>query len=314
MPRPVVPIFFSPRAASRARSRRPCDGRISAALSASFRFAGEMSSPLPRIVSISASSAHGSTTTPLPMIDSLPRTTPEGSKLNLYSTFPTTSVCPALWPPWKRTTTSARSDSQSTILPLPSSPHCAPTTATLPMLSLPPRSGLRRCYGNRLAAGQYVVAAKPARLGRPIRARSQCGDRSPALVAQRRGARPLDPERDQHPPARRRFRQGAQDRVGVKGEAGRRLRRSVRAGLVAPAAAQLAERPVLGIDPREKREADAGVILEAAVLHRIDGDLKLRHRAREPVEHRAEPVALGTRLIGKFQCIKRGAGRLCRSG
>src|SRR6266436_7266408 len=69
MPRPVVPIAFSPRRASRARSSRPCDGRIRAALSASFRFCGEMSSPFPRIVSISSSKAQGSTTTPLPMID-----------------------------------------------------------------------------------------------------------------------------------------------------------------------------------------------------------------------------------------------------
>ena len=45
--------------------------------------------------------------------------------------LPTTSVCPALCPPWKRTTTSARLASQSTILPLPSSPHWAPTTVTL---------------------------------------------------------------------------------------------------------------------------------------------------------------------------------------
>ena len=45
----------------------------------------------------------------------------------------TTSVWPALWPPWKRTTTSARSDSQSTIFPLPSSPHCEPTTTTFAM-------------------------------------------------------------------------------------------------------------------------------------------------------------------------------------
>src|ERR1700761_5937486 len=42
-----------------------------------------------------------------------------------------TSVWPALWPPWKRTTTSACSDNQSTILPFPSSPHWAPTTTTL---------------------------------------------------------------------------------------------------------------------------------------------------------------------------------------
>src|SRR5215467_1555792 len=44
-----------------------------------------------------------------------------------------TSVWPALWPPWKRTTMSACSESQSTILPLPSSPHCEPTTTTFAM-------------------------------------------------------------------------------------------------------------------------------------------------------------------------------------
>src|SRR5689334_11062634 len=42
-----------------------------------------------------------------------------------------TSVWPALWPPWKRTTMSACSESQSTIFPLPSSPHWEPTTTTL---------------------------------------------------------------------------------------------------------------------------------------------------------------------------------------
>src|SRR5215831_17427314 len=54
-----------------------------------------------------------------------------------------TSVCPALCPPWKRTTTSARADSQSTIFPLPSSPHWAPITATLAML----RKGLPKLRG-----------------------------------------------------------------------------------------------------------------------------------------------------------------------
>src|ERR1043166_605082 len=36
------------------------------------------------------------------------------------------TVCPALLPPWLRTTMSARAVSTSMILPLPSSPHCAP--------------------------------------------------------------------------------------------------------------------------------------------------------------------------------------------
>src|SRR6185437_1687097 len=42
-------------------------------------------------------------------------------------------VWPALLPPWKRTTMSARWHSQSMILPLPSSPHWAPITVTLAM-------------------------------------------------------------------------------------------------------------------------------------------------------------------------------------
>ena len=44
---------------------------------------GVTATPWPRRVSISFSSAQGSTTTPLPMTDSLPRTRPEGSRLSL---------------------------------------------------------------------------------------------------------------------------------------------------------------------------------------------------------------------------------------
>src|SRR6185503_16664764 len=69
---------------------------------------------------------------PLPITDGVPRRIPLGSSDNLYTWSPTTSVWPALWPPWKRTTMSARLASQSTILPLPSSPHWAPMTVTLP--------------------------------------------------------------------------------------------------------------------------------------------------------------------------------------
>src|SRR4051812_12111259 len=80
------------------------------------------------------------------MMASLPgRTTPEGSSDSLYVTPSITSVWPALWPPWKRTTTSARAESQSTILPLPSSPHWAPITATLDIIPYPdhwPRAGI----------------------------------------------------------------------------------------------------------------------------------------------------------------------------
>src|SRR5579862_3373989 len=95
-----------------------------------------------------------------------------------------TSVWPALWPPWKRTTTSARADSQSTSLPLPSSPHWAPTTVTLAMRYVsPPRrvdlAALRQGLGGK--ADQPLGQAKGAgRLDGPggtIKARPSAGSR-----------------------------------------------------------------------------------------------------------------------------------------
>src|SRR5690606_2848118 len=56
---------------------------------------------------------------------------PLGIRCSAVFTPLMTSVCPALWPPWKRTTPCALSVSQSTSLPLPSSPHWVPTTTTL---------------------------------------------------------------------------------------------------------------------------------------------------------------------------------------
>ena len=56
---------------------------------------------------------------------------PEGISCRAVLTPLMTSVWPALWPPWKRTTAWAWSVSQSTTLPLPSSPHWVPTTTTL---------------------------------------------------------------------------------------------------------------------------------------------------------------------------------------
>src|ERR1017187_1852936 len=52
---------------------------------------------------------------------------PEGIRCSFHSTSPRTIVCPALLPPWKRTTAPARSASRSVIFPFPSSPHWAPT-------------------------------------------------------------------------------------------------------------------------------------------------------------------------------------------
>ena len=138
MPRPVVPILALPRASSRARSKVRCNGNINAAFSATLSRLGSNFTPCSSIRSISSNKAQGSTTTPLPIIDNLPgRTTPEGSKLSLKTSPSMTKVWPALCPPWKRTTTSARSESQSTILPLPSSPHCEPMTTTFAISARP---------------------------------------------------------------------------------------------------------------------------------------------------------------------------------
>src|SRR5882724_4385021 len=267
MPRPVVPIRPAPRASSRSRSSWPCSGRISGAFSATIRLSGEMATPWPRTVSISRNSAQGSTTTPLPMMPSLPgRTTPEGSRLSLKVRPPMTSVWPALWPPWKRTTTSARSDSQSTILPLPSSPHWAPTTATLAMSVLDPFD----------AAGEKAVAAALAPgLGHRIVDRRQPGDGDPALGPQAGGRRLRHARRQEQAGPRDRRRQGPEQAVEIDREAGRGF--AAAAGIAA-AAAELAARL-----PGEEREADAGIIFDAAMLDRVDGQHEVRrHAADQP--------------------------------
>src|SRR6185369_6124111 len=176
------------------------------------------------------SRAQGSTTTPLPMTESLPgRTTPEGSRLSLKVVLPMTSVWPALCPPWNRTTTSARSESQSTIFPLPSSPHWAPTTATLAMLLLLDRQ--------RAAGLEIMSAAEAPGFAANFGNGFESGDGDPALLAPagRRAARRR--RRQEQPAAGFGRRQGAQQRVEIEGE----TRRGLALGAdIAPAAAELA--------------------------------------------------------------------------
>ena len=56
---------------------------------------------------------------------------PEGIRCSLKVWSSTTTVWPALTPPWYRTTTSADLLNRSVIFPFPSSPHWAPITTTL---------------------------------------------------------------------------------------------------------------------------------------------------------------------------------------
>src|SRR5579862_2589378 len=127
------------------------------------------------------------------MIDSLPGlTTPEGSRLSLYSTSPMTSVWPALCPPWNRTTTSARLDSQSTILPLPSSPHWTPTTTTFAIVFfLLGRNQTAAKLAQRLRVvrprSQQITAIQPPRLGLGVCSRLEPHDRDPTRLPQTLG-------------------------------------------------------------------------------------------------------------------------------
>ena len=98
-----------------------------------------------------------------------------------------TSVWPALWPPWKRTTPCALSVSQSTILPLPSSPHWVPMTTTFlpmrPMVLQRNASRVRRAISvKRCAESTHVgeLAQVERESGRRPRAAERLAD---AVVA-----------------------------------------------------------------------------------------------------------------------------------
>src|SRR5213083_517701 len=73
---------------------------------------------------------------------------PVGIRWNFHFSSPRTIVWPALLPPWKRITMSARSARRSTTFPLPSSPHWTPTTA-MPGT----RRSLREPLGHELPVG-----------------------------------------------------------------------------------------------------------------------------------------------------------------
>src|SRR5262249_36754039 len=95
---------------------------------------------------------------------------PEGIRWNLNSSVPRTIVWPALLPPWKRTIASARSASRSVTLPLPSSPHWAPTMTSPGMTG-----GL--CRVRR--SGDLAVAPVGAKERHLVADLAQAGDGSP---------------------------------------------------------------------------------------------------------------------------------------
>src|SRR5690242_15411653 len=125
----------------------------------------ETSTPLARSPSISSLSTLGSTTTPLPITHSLPGyRMPLGMRWKAHFWPSRTIVWPALLPPWKRTTMSAFSASRSTILPLPSSPHWAPTM-TMPGIEKECVRRRRRTRSRDAAPCDVLAVVELARVG-----------------------------------------------------------------------------------------------------------------------------------------------------
>jgi len=123
-------MFAPPSAFSRAPSSSACVGRMTCALSESFRLSPTVT-PAWRSESISDSSARGSMTSPFPITFRTPaRQMPDGISRSAKCLSLNLTVCPALCPPWYRATMSKFGEMRSTTLPLPSSPHWPPMTAT----------------------------------------------------------------------------------------------------------------------------------------------------------------------------------------
>src|SRR5262245_529701 len=132
-PRPVVPMRRLPSLASEARSSAGWYGMIRWAFFEMNRVPSR-GTPRRTRASISSMSEPGSTTTPQPITQRQPGCRmPEGIVCKTYFSRPTTTVWPALFPPAYRATTFTWGASRSTTFPLPSSPHCVPTTTMLGM-------------------------------------------------------------------------------------------------------------------------------------------------------------------------------------
>ena len=172
--------------------------------------------------------------------------------------------------------------------------HLAPPSAQRHRIRRPSRTWLQP--RRRASARQSPTGSSAATVIQPARANALARARSvPSGSSRRRG--------------RERIRQGPQNGVGIEREAGRRLRRRRIAGLDSGRRGRARRMNHAPRAAGEKRKADPGVILETAVLDRIDGDLELGRRRCEPVEHGAEPRALGARPLRQIEAVERSERR-----
>src|SRR2546423_6526120 len=182
-PLPVVPMRRAPSFASAARSSTGWYGMMRWAFFEMKRLPSRLT-PRWTSDSISSMSDAGSTTTPHAMTQrQLACRMPDGIVCRTYFSRPTTTVCPALLPPAKRTATLTCGVRMSTTLPFPSSPHCVPITTMFGMSAPASRQNVSREIalgrlqhgGHRqhpLGAGHQVDREHLAR-GRPLAADDQ---------------------------------------------------------------------------------------------------------------------------------------------
>src|SRR3954469_20020337 len=104
---------------------------------------------------------------------------PDGMRWNFHVSPAWMIVWPALLPPWKRTTTSACSARRSMTLPLPSSPHWAPTI-TVPGISFESVGGATQ---RRVAAGPGPAPPSGALQAQEARVLALEGERHVAQAA-----------------------------------------------------------------------------------------------------------------------------------
>src|SRR5882762_4809862 len=261
--------------------------------------------------SISSMSEPGSTTTPQPMTHRQPGwRMPEGMVCRTYFSRPTTTVWPALLPPANRATTFTCGARMSTTFPLPSSPHCVPTTTMLGMAHTSERARwVGQEVGDRERALRSVrevdreepVGGRPRaphdeHVAHPLGARVRKRLLEPAAddVASDRGAEVPQPpgERERRGLVRREVddeevgpgqRDGdalglhdGEDACDVEGEADRRaVVTEARQHLIVPSAARHG-----GAEARHVRlEIGSRVVVEAAHLAEVE-----RHGVGEPVD------------------------------
>ena len=120
---------------------------------------------------------------------------PAGIRCRIVFSPSTTSVWPALLPPWKRTTMSASAARRSTTLPLPSSPHWAPMTTVAAMALRAGAASRRDDLRQRAQLGQHLgrdrlvdVEERHRHAADPLAAELEARDVDAALAEQRADA------------------------------------------------------------------------------------------------------------------------------